>query len=237
MHKNIIKQIFQNLSSAECSICKIPAEPMTMKNIQVTICGHVFHKKCMNEYVEESDKNECPLCRESQEPIEKNTTVIHNVDEVINDAIKNNNTEVLKLIIKNNHANKIYTDYDDIYIGDDKIPALSFAAKKGYYEMTNYLLSWCNSHSHIDALLSVIDNNTKMARLILENLYYDDMDDVDDYEDHTLFKLGEIGNFELIKIALGKSIGCECYRKNRNRIIHGCIENNHDDIAKQIMNF
>ena len=33
-----------------------------LSNIKTTKCNHIFHKKCINNWLKE--KNECPLCRE-----------------------------------------------------------------------------------------------------------------------------------------------------------------------------
>ena len=42
----------------ECPIC---LESLKQKNIHITKCKHVFHRKCINEWT--SKRPYCPLCR------------------------------------------------------------------------------------------------------------------------------------------------------------------------------
>jgi len=43
-----------------CSIC---SEPITKELYVITKCNHVFHPKCLNEWM--NSKLSCPLCREA----------------------------------------------------------------------------------------------------------------------------------------------------------------------------
>jgi len=44
----------------ECSIC---ISNFTDDNFKLNKCNHVFHKKCISEWVISYNKNSCPLCR------------------------------------------------------------------------------------------------------------------------------------------------------------------------------
>lgn len=47
-------------ANQECSIC---FEPMTQSTALKLGCNHIFHKKCMQKWGEQSDQ--CPLCRQT----------------------------------------------------------------------------------------------------------------------------------------------------------------------------
>ena len=47
-------------SSATCSIC---LEVCRSKDIELTQCGHIFHKKCLETWRNTSESYSCPLCR------------------------------------------------------------------------------------------------------------------------------------------------------------------------------
>lgn len=249
VHKNIKKTIFNSLSDTECHICKISDDQMTMKNSCVTICGHMFHEKCMDRWISESesesDTKTCPLCKEVQ-PINDenednmNTLVINDIHEHINMAIKDNKLDILKFILDNN---------EDIRINArDGTPPLCLAVRHNHHEMVEFILSLTDLYIE-EALSEAIGNNInkKIVKLLLDDMeYIDDLNDnVDDseHEIHTLFRLGQTGDYDLIKLALdknrGKNIHNSCVDnlqwKNRNRIIHGCIENRHNEIAKKIL--
>lgn len=42
--------------------CPICLDMVSKETIQITYCGHIFHKECLNE--SKQVKAECPMCRE-----------------------------------------------------------------------------------------------------------------------------------------------------------------------------
>ena len=53
----------------ECAIC---LSPMLYPRLTRTlICGHTFHRKCINEYINIEHNTSCPICRQSIEPKRK----------------------------------------------------------------------------------------------------------------------------------------------------------------------
>jgi len=43
---------------SECSIC---LSDILLKEAKTTICSHIFHNECLNQWL--STNNNCPLCR------------------------------------------------------------------------------------------------------------------------------------------------------------------------------
>jgi tetratricopeptide (TPR) repeat protein len=62
-----LEKIYTDISTGSCSIC---ADSFlgTSGGIDIFVCGHAFHKKCIKKWTEENDKHEkehrCPECRE-----------------------------------------------------------------------------------------------------------------------------------------------------------------------------
>ncbi|XP_047149586.1 E3 ubiquitin-protein ligase trul-1-like [Vigna umbellata] len=51
-----------------CSICYEPLNPITEDLQSVSICGHVFHELCLQQWFEYSSKGKkhtCPICKQS----------------------------------------------------------------------------------------------------------------------------------------------------------------------------
>ena len=57
---NTISLNFERLQQSECSICFEKYE--NDSNIKITQCGHIFHSKCLDNYIS-SGNRVCPLCR------------------------------------------------------------------------------------------------------------------------------------------------------------------------------
>ena len=55
-HKSIYKE-----QELECPICLESLKHTKQKDIHITTCKHVFHRKCINEWT--CKRPYCPLCR------------------------------------------------------------------------------------------------------------------------------------------------------------------------------
>ena len=52
-----------------CSICM---GPFTSKSdVSATMCGHIFHTDCLNEWLQQKEIDYCPQCRKKCERIHK----------------------------------------------------------------------------------------------------------------------------------------------------------------------
>jgi hypothetical protein len=60
--KNGLNCHLHNNETESCSICLNPARKT--RGVKDLRCGHRFHKKCINEWVEKGG-NTCPMCRKS----------------------------------------------------------------------------------------------------------------------------------------------------------------------------
>lgn len=89
-----------------CSICCEKGNKKTVK----TSCGHIFHKKCLNKWLEE--KQECPLCRTKfptyqfvntnqiqEEDVDLENPMVIQQDEE-NDGAEPNNLELVEILIE-----------------------------------------------------------------------------------------------------------------------------------------
>lgn len=49
----------------EYNLCVICQECITTEDVKTTKCEHSFHSECYVKYLEHTNKNECPICRQS----------------------------------------------------------------------------------------------------------------------------------------------------------------------------
>lgn len=45
----------------DCPICRNSLDE-DKKDVLIGVCGHGYHKKCINNWHNSSDKNTCPVC-------------------------------------------------------------------------------------------------------------------------------------------------------------------------------
>ena len=67
------------IEAIRCAICleNISTDPAKLeKNVKVLWCAHVYHKKCINDWLEKNDT--CPTCR-STDP----QAVINPLNEIV----------------------------------------------------------------------------------------------------------------------------------------------------------
>jgi hypothetical protein len=73
VNKKIKNRIMKDRLHEECTICYEPFDvkstrkngktTISMENVSITNCNHVFHSTCIDQWLENDDDVSCPLCR------------------------------------------------------------------------------------------------------------------------------------------------------------------------------
>lgn len=85
-----------HIHSNEFGTCAICLDDMV--NIKITPCGHVFHHKCLNDWVKV--KNNCPICRR-----ELNIDIHPGMQKVLKPFVNNDDFELIIDIALNCNLN------------------------------------------------------------------------------------------------------------------------------------
>lgn len=126
MHQNT-KLIIYNANDKECSICKSD-DLITLDNCYITVCSHMFHKECVEDWHKISDK--CAMCNTDDSykviSIKKETNNFVNISRDIYNMVWLNikcNMTYYHISTNKEHTFVLYDKFtvsEDTYASDDE---------------------------------------------------------------------------------------------------------------------